>query len=50
LLLREGRLVAAGPIDTTLTSTTLSHAFGLPLRVLAHRGRYTARAALSRLG
>jgi iron complex transport system ATP-binding protein len=49
LMLREGRLVAAGPIGTTLTSETLSHAIGLPLRVLAHRGRYTARAALSRL-
>jgi iron complex transport system ATP-binding protein len=50
LMLREGRVVAAGPMGTTLTSETLSHAFGLPLRVLAHRGRYTARAALSRLG
>jgi iron complex transport system ATP-binding protein len=49
LMLREGRVVAAGPIATTLTSETLSQAFGLPLRVLAHRGRYTARAALTRL-
>jgi iron complex transport system ATP-binding protein len=50
LLMREGSLVAAGPIDTTLTSATLSQTFGLPLRVLAHRGRWTARAALGRSG
>lgn len=49
LLLREGGVVDAGPLGTTLTSESLSQAFGLPLRVLAHRGRYTARAALSRL-
>jgi iron complex transport system ATP-binding protein len=50
LLLREGAVVAAGPIEATVTSETLSRAFGLPLRVLAHRGRWTARAALGRLG
>jgi iron complex transport system ATP-binding protein len=50
LLLREGRTVAAGPINATLTSTNLSKTFGLPLRVLAYKGRWTARAALSRLG
>ena len=50
MLVREGRLVAAGEIETTLTSELLSQTFGLPLRVLAHRGRWTARAALSRLG
>jgi iron complex transport system ATP-binding protein len=50
LLLREGQLVARGPIETTLTSQSLSQTFGLPLRVLAHRGRWTARAALTRSG
>jgi iron complex transport system ATP-binding protein len=50
LVLREGEIVAAGPIAATLSSTNLSRAFGLPLRVLAHRGRWTARAALTRLG
>jgi iron complex transport system ATP-binding protein len=50
LLLREGMVIGAGPIDTTLTSESLSQTFGLPLRVLAHRGRWTARAALTRLG
>jgi iron complex transport system ATP-binding protein len=49
LLMREGMIVAAGPIGRTLTSATLSQTFGLPLRVLAHRGRWTARAALSAL-
>jgi iron complex transport system ATP-binding protein len=50
LLLREGTVVAAGPIEDTLTSLALSQTYGLPLRVLAHRGRWTARAALARLG
>jgi iron complex transport system ATP-binding protein len=49
LLLREGAVVAAGPIESTLTSANLSSTFGLPLRVLAHRGRWTARAALATL-
>jgi iron complex transport system ATP-binding protein len=46
LLLREGRVIAAGPIESTLTSRALSQAFGLPLRVLSHGGRWTARASL----
>jgi iron complex transport system ATP-binding protein len=49
LMLREGEIVAAGRIADTLTSGTLSTAFGLPLRILAHRGRWTARAALTRI-
>jgi iron complex transport system ATP-binding protein len=48
LLLREGRVVAAGPIETALNSSTLSAAFGLPLRVLSMDGRWTARAAMPR--
>jgi iron complex transport system ATP-binding protein len=50
LLIREGEVVEAGPIEATLTSASLSRTFGLPLRVLAYRGRWTARAALTRLG
>jgi iron complex transport system ATP-binding protein len=50
LLIREGQVVEAGPIEAALTSASLSRTFGLPLRVLAHRGRWTARAALARLG
>jgi iron complex transport system ATP-binding protein len=49
LLVREGRTVAAGPLADVMTSPNLSACFGLPLRVHRHGGRYTARAALSRL-
>jgi iron complex transport system ATP-binding protein len=45
LLLREGRLVAAGPVTSTMTSATLSTTFGMPLRVLSSGGRWTARIA-----
>ena len=45
LLLREGRVVAAGPIETTLTAENLSTAFGLPLVVDRHGQRWSARAA-----
>lgn len=33
MLLRDGRIVAAGPIDTVLTDANLSATFGLPLHV-----------------
>jgi iron complex transport system ATP-binding protein len=45
LLLRAGTTVAAGPIDEALTGTTLSRAFGLPIRVDQQGGRRWARAA-----
>ncbi len=45
LLLRQGRCVAAGPIESTLTSSNLSATFGLPLRVLSLDGRWMARTA-----
>ncbi|WP_460992217.1 ABC transporter ATP-binding protein [Sinomonas soli] len=44
LLLREGTVVAAGPIAETLTEENLSATFGLPLDVRAKDGRYTATA------
>jgi iron complex transport system ATP-binding protein len=44
LLLRQGRIVAAGPIETALTSATISEAFGLPLELSRNGARYTARA------
>jgi iron complex transport system ATP-binding protein len=50
LLLRQGSVVAAGPITDTLTSATLSVAFGFPLRVTCTDGRWAARAALSPVG
>ncbi|HVS67159.1 MAG TPA: ATP-binding cassette domain-containing protein [Mycobacteriales bacterium] len=45
LLLREGHVISCGPIGSALTSTALSMAFGMPLRVLSHDGRWTARIA-----
>ncbi len=44
LLLREGKLVAAGPLTETLTAETLSAAFDLPLALTHTDGRFAARA------
>ncbi len=44
LLLRRGRVVARGPLDTTLTSDALTATFGLPLEVETRSGRWLARA------
>ena len=44
LLLREGRIVAAGPVGDVLTSSLVSRAFGLDLEVSAKAGRFTCRA------
>jgi iron complex transport system ATP-binding protein len=44
LLLREGRVLAAGPIDETLTSAALSEAFGLQLCLERRYGRFSAYA------
>ncbi|WP_347042367.1 ABC transporter ATP-binding protein [Brachybacterium nesterenkovii] len=44
LLLRAGKIVAAGPIGQTLTSQNLTRTFGLPLVVEQHGERFTARA------
>lgn len=44
LLMRAGRVVAAGEIEQTLTADALSEAFGLPIRLTAEAGRYAARA------
>lgn len=43
-LLREGGVVAAGPIEETLTSQNLTRTFGLPLIVEQRGERYTARS------
>ncbi|WEK59987.1 MAG: ABC transporter ATP-binding protein [Candidatus Microbacterium colombiense] len=45
MLLREGRVVAAGPIEETLTSEALTDAFGMPIVLSSENGRYAARAA-----
>lgn len=46
LLLRDGAVVAAGPIETTLTAENLSTTFGMPLTLEQHDDeRWSARAA-----
>ncbi len=44
LLLRQGSVVAQGPIHAVLTSENLSATFGSPLLVSFSDGRFTARA------
>ena len=43
LLLRDGRVVAAGPIEEVLDEPTLSATFGMPLHVSHTDGRWAAR-------
>jgi len=45
LLLKEGGIFAAGPIDDVITAEKLSGAFGLDLEVTSDDGRFAARAA-----
>ncbi|MDQ6650679.1 MAG: ABC transporter ATP-binding protein [Actinomycetota bacterium] len=45
LMLRSGRVVAAGPVEQTLGAPALSACFGIPLQVEQRAGRYAARAA-----
>lgn len=47
MLLREGRVVASGPLEQTLTAEALSTTFGLPLEVTLDNGRWSARAQLA---
>lgn len=45
LLLRDGQVISAGPLDTALTEDSLSEAFRLPLKVSRNtEGRFTAFA------
>ena len=44
LLLKQGRIVAAGPMDEALTAENLSETFDLALTLKQEDGRYTARA------
>jgi len=43
LLLRQGRVVAAGLIDEVLTEATLAETFGMPLVLTHESGRWAAR-------
>ena len=45
LLLKNGKVVAAGPIERTLTGPLLSATFGVLLDVRHEEGRWSARAA-----
>ncbi|AFR08642.1 ABC transporter ATP-binding protein [Nocardiopsis alba] len=44
LLLREGRVVKAGPLGEVMTAEYLSETFGLPLKIERDGDRWTARA------
>lgn len=45
MLLREGRVVAAGPIAENLTADALTEAFGMPIVLTSEDGRFAARAS-----
>lgn len=44
LLLKQGRIIAAGPAREVLTEPLMSEAFDIPLRLIMSQGRFTARA------
>jgi iron complex transport system ATP-binding protein len=44
LLIRDGAVVAAGPLESTLTAESLTATFGLPLALDRHGERWSARA------
>lgn len=44
LLLRDGSVVASGPVDEALTDASMSECFGLPLTIDRDAGRIFARA------
>ena len=45
MLIRDGAVVAAGPIADTLTAEALTDTFGMPILLSSEGGRYAARAA-----
>jgi iron complex transport system ATP-binding protein len=47
LLLRDGGIVAAGPLRETLLSGAVAECYGMPVTVREERGRFTAMAAAS---
>ena len=47
LLLREGEVVAKGPIEDVLTERSLGDCFGLAITLTREEGRWTARASPS---
>ncbi|MFJ4655512.1 ABC transporter ATP-binding protein [Nocardia sp. NPDC088792] len=45
MLLRDGRTVAAGPVDEVITTEHISACFDHPVRILRHEGRWSVRPA-----
>jgi iron complex transport system ATP-binding protein len=45
LVLRDGRVLANGPLEATMTDATLSAAYSVSLQVMHDRGRWSARLA-----
>ncbi|MFI5697337.1 ABC transporter ATP-binding protein [Kribbella sp. NPDC051586] len=43
-LLNEGRLLAAGPVEDTITTDLISKTFAHPIQITHHTGRWTATA------
>jgi iron complex transport system ATP-binding protein len=43
LMLREGRVVAQGPLERVVTEEALSETFGMPLALTVSEGRFSAR-------
>ena len=43
LMLKAGKVVAAGPLSEVMTDANLSHTFGMPIHLIEEDGRYTAR-------
>jgi iron complex transport system ATP-binding protein len=50
LLLRAGRVLAAGPLETTLTAGALTACFGLPVALERRAGRWSAVGATGAAG
>lgn len=44
LLLRDGKVVAQGPLASTLTDENLTETFGVPIKLTEDDGRFSARA------
>jgi iron complex transport system ATP-binding protein len=44
LLLKDGRAIAQGVIDSVISDANLTTAYGLPITVQNQGGRYFARA------
>jgi iron complex transport system ATP-binding protein len=48
VLLRAGRVLASGPVDSVLTGERVGACFGLPLELRRHEGRWSVRIRRTR--